>query len=212
MTISFAAVGVQNDEPDIVVEQGEPFEMKCLAKSLGRLVKSRMDQTWIHNSTTFRHLNDVKPENTEKLKISSSKFSDSGIWNCRYYESSSNREWVTNVVRILVIPPRTLLQKILPIVIVITVCLIVLVVISKLYWNRSKKKKLDFEDEDGQDEYKYSKGNEYKRTNENEYKYSIADPYQYGEENEYNYAEESGIDEDELTPLFAENLRGFNNR
>lgn len=210
MTISFAAVGVQNDEPDIVVEQGEPLEMKCFAKSLGRLVKSRMDQTWIHNSTTFRQLNDVKPENTEKLKISSSKFSDSGIWNCRYSESSSNREWVTNVVRIKVVPPRTFLQKILPIVIAITVCLILIVVISKLYWNRSKKKQLDFEDEDGKDEYKYSKGNEYKSTNENEY--SIENPYKYGEENEYKYADESGIDEDELTPLFAENLRGFNNR
>lgn len=212
MTISFAAVGVQNDEPDIVVEQGEPFEMKCLAKSLGRLVKSRMDQTWIHNSTTFRQLKDVRPENTETLKISSSNFSDSGIWNCRYFESSNNRQWVTSVVRILVIPPRTLLQKILPIVIAITVCLVVIVVVGKLYWNRLKKKKLNFEDEDEEDEYKYSKGNEYKYNNENEYKYSIGNAYKYGEENEYKYADESGIDEDELTPLFSENLRGFNNR
>lgn len=183
--------------------------MKCLAKSLGRLVSSRMDQTWIHNSTTFRQLKDVKPENTETLKISSSKFPDSGIWNCRYSESSGNREWVTNVVRILVVPPRTLLQKLLPVVITIAACLIVIVVVSKLYWKRLKKKKLDFEDED---EDKYNKGNEYKDNNENEYKYSIVNPYKYSEENEYNYAEESGIDEDELTPLFAENLRGFNNR
>lgn len=212
MTISFAAVGVQNDEPDIIVEQGERFEMKCLAKSLGRLIKSRMDQTWIHNSTTFKQLKDVRPENTETLKITSSKFSDSGIWNCRYSESSNNRKWVTSVIRILVVPPRTLLQKILPIAIAVAVCLIVIIVVVKLYWNRLKKKKLDFADENEEDEYKYSKGNEYNYIKGNENKYGEENEYKYGGENEYNYGEESGIEEDELTPLFAENLRGFNNR
>ena len=187
VTVSFAAVGVQNDQPDIIIEQGEPLEMKCLATSLSRLIKSRLDQTWIHNSTTFRQLKDVRAQNTETLKISSSNFSDSGIWNCRYAESSSSREWTTNVIKVLVVPPRSLLQKILPVVIAITICLIIIAVVGKVYLNRLKKKKLNLEDDNKEDKYKYGYG------------------YGYGEQ----YDDE---DYDEPTPLFADKLKGFNSK
>lgn len=156
VTVSFAALGVQNEQPDVVVEKGEKFVLKCNARSLSRLVKTKLDQRWIHNSSTFKEFQDVRPENKDNFKITSSNYSDSGIWTCRYISKSFNlpsREWATSVTRVLVIPPRSFLQKLLPYVLAIIVCLSVIAIIAWIYWRRIKKKKQVAFEEELEEEY-----------------------------------------------------------
>ncbi|GFW45849.1 uncharacterized protein TNCV_4495691 [Trichonephila clavipes] len=143
VTVSLSTVSVQNDVPDLKVEVGYSFYLLCNGIILSRIFPSKLLQKWYHNSTLYKELKDSSPRDENELYFKTSNYSDSGVWLCRIAELGgrsrwSSREWVTNVITVQVMPPKTLIKKLIPYTIGVAVGLVLILLISLIYYIKSK--------------------------------------------------------------------------
>ncbi|GFS69410.1 uncharacterized protein NPIL_619391 [Nephila pilipes] len=142
-TVSLSTLTVQNDIPDLIVEVGRPFHLLCNGILLSRIFPSKLVQKWFHNSTLYKEFKDSNPRDEKELNVKSSNYSDSGIWLCKISELGSksiwsSREWVTNVVRVQVRPPLTLIMRLIPFAIGSAVGLVLITMIGLIYFIKAK--------------------------------------------------------------------------
>ncbi|GFT40469.1 uncharacterized protein NPIL_296851 [Nephila pilipes] len=142
-TVSLSTLTVQNNIPDLIVEVGRPFRLLCNGILLSRIFPSKLVQKWFHNSTLYKEFKDSNPRDEKELNVKSSNYSDSGIWLCKISELGSksiwsSREWVTNVVRVQVRPPLTLILRLIPYAIGSVVGLVLITMIGLIYFIKAK--------------------------------------------------------------------------
>ncbi|GFR24727.1 uncharacterized protein TNCT_10321 [Trichonephila clavata] len=143
VTVSLSTVTVQNDMPDLKVEVGYSFYLLCNGIILSRIFPSKLLQKWYHNTTLYKEFKDSSPRDENELYFKTSNYSDSGVWLCRIAEQGgrsrrSSREWVTNVITVQVMPPKTLIQKLIPYTIGGAVGLVLILLISLIYYIKAK--------------------------------------------------------------------------
>ncbi|GIY90861.1 uncharacterized protein CDAR_490921 [Caerostris darwini] len=139
ITVSLSSVAVQNSKSDLEVELGDSFILFCNGVIVGRTFPTKLTQKWYHNTTLYKEYKKSKPQDINELTIKSSKYTDSGIYKCKIDEREGKaRGWVTNVIRVKVIPPIPLYIKLLPLAAILLVLLILIITILCLCLRRKK--------------------------------------------------------------------------
>ncbi|KAG8184869.1 hypothetical protein JTE90_016210 [Oedothorax gibbosus] len=107
MFTSVYTIAVENSTPDIQVKEGESFEMQCNNGGLARFFESRVISQWYHNTGVVESSHS-DPGTDHELGVRSA-VTDSGIWKCRVsqLDVADPKRWVTNVVKVEVVPLRT---------------------------------------------------------------------------------------------------------